>query len=90
MKYYLENTFEMPDKMVALLIRFLGQNQGELSKRAQDNEFSGLMKDEIINIEKRYKEIFLERCLSGRKDLFAKQAYSNRVPGVRIPVSPQI
>jgi len=60
MKYYLENTFEMPDKMVALLIRFLGQNQGELSKRAQDNEFSGLMKDEIINIEKRYKEIFLE------------------------------
>lgn len=60
MKYYLENTFEMPDKMVALLIRFLGQNQGELSKRAQNKEFSELMKDEIINIEKRYKEIFLE------------------------------
>ncbi|WP_111709085.1 Fic family protein [Lutibacter citreus] len=60
MKYFLENTFEMPDKMVALLIRFLEQNQGLLSKRAQKNEFVELTADEIISIEGQFKEIFLE------------------------------
>lgn len=59
MKYFLENTFEMPDNTVALLIRFLEQNQGLLSKRAQKNEFSELTANEILNIEKRYKEIFI-------------------------------
>ena len=60
MKYFLENKYEMPDKLVALLIRFLEQNQGSLSKRAQKNEFSELTTDEISVIETQYKEIFLE------------------------------
>lgn len=34
MKAWLDDNFEMPDKMVALLIRFLDQNNGELSNRA--------------------------------------------------------
>ncbi|GGK60123.1 MULTISPECIES: Fic family protein [Flavobacteriaceae] len=59
MKYFLENTFEMPDKMVALLIRFLEQNQGLLSKRAQKDEFSELTIDEVTTIECKFKEIFL-------------------------------
>lgn len=59
MKYFLENTYEMPDKMVALLIRFLEQNQGKLSKRALKNEFSQLTPDENIKIEGTFNEIFL-------------------------------
>jgi len=60
MKYFLENTFEMPDKMVALIIRFLEQGGGVLSKRAQQHEFSELTADEIIVIEAQYKKTFIE------------------------------
>jgi hypothetical protein len=58
MKAWLDNTFEMPDKMVAALIRFLEQNNGALSKRAKDKEFKDLKSNEIILIEERYKIIF--------------------------------
>jgi len=58
MKVWLDNTFEMPDKMVAMLIRFLEQNNGALSKRAQDKEFKDLTSNEIKKIEKQYKIIF--------------------------------
>ena len=50
----------MPDKTVALLVRFLEQNEGHLSKRAKMKEFSALMENEIIQIEKLYREIFFE------------------------------
>lgn len=60
MKRYLDNNFEMPDKTVALLIRFLEQNKGKISKRAKTKEFSELIAEEIDEIEKVYNEIFLE------------------------------
>jgi Fic family protein len=60
MKRYLDNTFEMPDKMVALIVRFLEQNSGTLSKRAKSKEFEALKEDEIKDIENKYQEIFIE------------------------------
>ncbi len=58
-KRYIDNNFEMPDKMVAKLVRFLEQNQGVLSKRALKKEFSALKEKEINNIQDTYKNIFL-------------------------------
>ncbi|TXE15707.1 Fic family protein [Psychroserpens burtonensis] len=57
-KRYIDNHFEMPDKMVALLVRFLEQNDGALSKRALDKEFSALKEKEIKEIEANYNRIF--------------------------------
>jgi len=57
-KRYLDNHFEMPDKMVAILVRFLEQNNGELSKRALKKEFSALKEAEIKDIEENYNSIF--------------------------------
>ncbi|MBS3771805.1 MAG: Fic family protein [Bacteroidales bacterium] len=57
-KRFLDEEFEMPDKTVALLVRFLEQNEGKLSKRAREKEFSALSREEIETIEKQYSEIF--------------------------------
>lgn len=59
-KAYLDDEFEMSDKQVALLVRFLEQNQGKLSKRARDKEFAALNDDETSAIEDSYKRIFQE------------------------------
>ena len=59
MKSYLDLSFDMPDNLVALLIRFLEQNDGTLSKRALSKEFSQLEPQEVSQIENRFKEIFL-------------------------------
>ena len=48
----------MPDKLVNLLIRFLSQNDGKLSKRARKSEFEKLTDGEIQAIEEKYTEIF--------------------------------
>lgn len=58
MKDYLDNLFEMPDKTVALIIRFLEQGNGKLSERARNKEFDVLTIDEIVRIEEKYREIF--------------------------------
>jgi Fic family protein len=58
-KKYLEEEFEMPDKMIALAVRFLEQNNGQLSKRAKEKEFSKLEEIEIKNMEEKYKDLFL-------------------------------
>jgi Fic family protein len=58
-KNFMDEEFEMPDKLVSLLIRFLEQNQGKLSKRAKENEFIALSQNEIEQIEAAYKSIFL-------------------------------
>lgn len=58
MKAWLDDKFEMPDKTVALLIRFLDQNNGILSSRARKKEFVVLTNDEVQLIEKQYKTIF--------------------------------
>lgn len=57
-KRYLDDEFEMPDKLVAQLVRFLEQNNGVLSKRAKEKEFSKLNDEEIKAIESRYRELF--------------------------------
>jgi len=58
LKVWLDDNFEMPDKMVAMLIRFFEQNNGTLSKRAQEKEFKDLTSEEIKQIENKYKIIF--------------------------------
>ena len=59
-KRYIDEEFEMPDSKVALLVRFLKQNEGTLSKRARGKEFEALQNDEVTDIESKYKEIFSE------------------------------
>jgi hypothetical protein len=58
MKDYLDNHFEMPDKTVALVVRFLEQGKGKLSERAKTKEFEVLTEAEIAAIENKYQEIF--------------------------------
>ena len=58
LKSWLDDTFQMPDKTVALLIRFLEQNNSAISKRAREKEFMDLTDDEIREIEKQYQLYF--------------------------------
>lgn len=58
LKGYLEEYFEMPDKVVALVVRFLEQGNGKLSERAKAKEFKELTADEVASIENKYQEIF--------------------------------
>ena len=55
---FIKNYIDMPDKLVDLLIRFLTQNNGKLSKRARKHEFSRLTDAEVKAIELKYEEIF--------------------------------
>jgi len=57
MKDWLNERFEMPDRLIDLLIRFLNQNNGELSKRAVEKEFSVLTPIEKLEIETYYKSL---------------------------------
>lgn len=57
-KRYLEADFEMPDNLIATLVRFLEQNGGKLSKRAKEKEFVALSKSEVLDIEFRFRKIF--------------------------------
>jgi 2'-5' RNA ligase len=57
-KVWLDDHIPMPDKMVSLLIIFLSQNKGILSRRALEKEFVGLEHSEVQMIESKYKEIF--------------------------------
>lgn len=59
-KSYLEEEFEMPDKMIALLVRFLEQSNGILSKRAKEKEFTNLTDEEIEKIEIEFNRVFSE------------------------------
>jgi hypothetical protein len=58
MKDYLDNLFQMPDRTVALLVRFLDQGKGRLSERAKAREFKELTNVEVERIENKYQEIF--------------------------------
>ncbi|MDA3917566.1 MAG: Fic family protein [Deltaproteobacteria bacterium] len=55
---FIKNYIDMPDKLVDLLIRFLVQNGGKLSKRAREKEFKKLTDREIQAIEQKYADIF--------------------------------
>ncbi|MCX6270975.1 MAG: Fic family protein [Bacteroidetes bacterium] len=57
-KNWLDDKFQMPDKTVALLVRFLEQNQGKISKRARTNEFSALTEAEAQEIETNFALCF--------------------------------
>jgi hypothetical protein len=57
-KKTMEDEFEMPDKMISLLVRFLEQNKGLLSKRAREKEFERLTDQEVQILEEMYREIF--------------------------------
>ncbi len=57
-KHYLDDEFEMPDKTVTLLVRFLEQYNGKLSKRAREKEFAALTDDEVVEIENNFKQVF--------------------------------
>jgi hypothetical protein len=57
-KRYIDDEFEMPDKLVALLVRFLDQNEGKLSKRAREKEFASLKDSELSLIQNKYIDIF--------------------------------
>ncbi|MEJ6582136.1 MAG: Fic family protein [Akkermansiaceae bacterium] len=58
MKSFIGQFFEMPDHRIDLLISFLGQNGGKLSKRARDKEFEGLTDHETKVLEEKYGEVF--------------------------------
>ncbi|MCS5711557.1 Fic family protein [Candidatus Berkiella aquae] len=58
MKRFIENYIEMPDRLVNLLIIFLQQGEGKLSKRAKDNEFSALTQEEVNALETKFSSIF--------------------------------
>ena len=55
---FIHNFIDMPNKLVSLLIRFLNQNDGKLSKRARNNEFTNLTELEVKTIENKYDEFF--------------------------------
>ncbi len=60
---FIKNYIDMPDKLVDLLIRFLVQNGGKLSKRAREKEFKKLTDREIQAIEQKYADVFMLKTL---------------------------
>lgn len=58
MKDFIISNFEMSDSSIDLLISFLRQNNGTLSKRALSKEFSLLTKEEVKILERNYNDIF--------------------------------
>jgi len=57
MKQYFESHFEIPDKTISLLIRFLEQSNGKLSERAKKKEFGKFTAKEITSIEKKFNQL---------------------------------
>lgn len=57
-KNQMEVIFDMPDNKIFLLVRFLEQGKGKLSKRALKKEFSMFSEKEITKTEELYKDIF--------------------------------
>ncbi len=55
---FIKNYIDMPDNQVDLLIRFLDQNNGKLSKRAREKEFNQLTEAEAKVIERKRDEVF--------------------------------
>ncbi len=55
---FIKNYIDMPDRLVDLLIRFLSQDNGRLSKRRRGKGFEKLTEKEIRAIEIKYAEIF--------------------------------
>jgi hypothetical protein len=60
-KQFLDNRYEMPDNIISLMVGFLEQGKGRLSKRAISSEFNALTVDEIRSIEEQYQLVFFEK-----------------------------
>lgn len=60
LKVWLDERFQMPDKLVAELIRFLEQNQELLSERVSEKKFALLTPEEAEQIQQQYALHFLE------------------------------
>ena len=58
MKRFIDDYIDMPDKKTDLIIRFLRQNDGKLSRRARTGEFKKLTDDECEILERKFSEIF--------------------------------
>lgn len=54
----IEGIIDMPERTLSNLFGFLRQNNGQLSKRARENEFAGLTADEVARIEDLYASTF--------------------------------
>mgnify|MGYP005849354643 CR=1 FL=1 len=52
---------DMPDRIFELLFRFLNQNDGLLSKRAREKEFSALTEKESAHIESLFSKAFSDQ-----------------------------
>lgn len=59
MKNWLVHHFLLSEKMIGLLIQFLGQNNGKFLKRAKSKEFAFLSETQIAEIEAQYSLCFL-------------------------------
>jgi Fic family protein len=55
---FISSLIDMPNRQVNLLVAFLEQEQGRLSKRARNKEFAKLTEKECEAIESKYTEIF--------------------------------
>jgi len=55
---FIKEYIDMPDKLADLLIRFLVQNGGKLSKRGREREFEELTDREVKAFEAKFAEIF--------------------------------
>lgn len=53
-----QRQLDMPDKLIALLVRFLEQHEGKLSKRARSKEFRDLTEAEAVYLEEAFREAF--------------------------------
>ena len=58
MKAFVNDCIDMPDRTASLLINFLHQNDGKLSNRARNKEFSALTDEEVQAFENKFEEIF--------------------------------
>jgi Fic/DOC family len=55
-----EAMFDMPERTLSTLLAFLRQNNGRLSKRAQEKEFVELTAEEVARIEELYRTHFAD------------------------------
>lgn len=55
-----ETMFDMPERTMDLLFRFLNQNEGKLSARARRREFAALSDTETARVEAIYRDLFAD------------------------------
>ena len=56
MKKYLNDKFDIPDKLINLIVRFLEQNNGKFSEREKNKELKEFGDEELNEIEEEYSQ----------------------------------